>query len=155
MLRSVVLGLAVLAAASLLIMMSVTVVDVVLRVFGLPLTGAYDLVKLAGTFTLAGALPYTTAVKGHVAIEFLSQRFRRRTRAVVDGALRLGTISLFSLLAWSCFEHGNSLRHRGQVSMTLQLPEFWAAYAISASCSLVVLVTLFHLFHPDRELIPS
>lgn len=64
----------------LLTMMVVTCLDVVLRVCGVPVKGAYDVVRVAGAVTIACALPMTTAMKGHVAIEYFFQRLNRRWR---------------------------------------------------------------------------
>jgi TRAP-type C4-dicarboxylate transport system permease small subunit len=152
-LQWVVKGLASVAGAALLLMVLITTVDVVLRKFGLSLTGAYDLVKIAAAITVAAALPYTTAIKGHVAIEFFFHKLGRRGRAVVDAFMRLGGMTLFALLAWGCIDYGNSLRAKGEVSMTLQLPIFWVPYVLALSCVLVVLIKLYHLSHPGRPMI--
>lgn len=152
-LRVLVNLLAGLAGASLMLMVLVTSLDVVLRVFRISLTGAYDIVKIASAVTIAAALPYTTAVKGHVAIEYFFHKLGRRGRVVVDTFMRLLDMSLFSLLAWQSVLYGNRLKLSGEVSLTLQLPVFWVPYVIAASCGLVVLITLYHLLNPGRELI--
>lgn len=152
-LRPLVNALALLACVGLLLMVLVTTADVVLRLFRLSLTGAYDIVKIAATITIAAALPYTTAIKGHVAIEFFFHKLGRRGRMLVDGLMRLAGMALFSLLALGCIDYGNSLRAKGEVSMTLQLPIFWVPYVLAASCLLVVLVKLYHLAHPGKPLL--
>lgn len=152
-LGGVVRGLAWVAGVSLMVMILVTSAEVVLRVFRLSMTGAYDLVKIAAALTIAAGLPYTTAIKGHVAIEYFFHKLGRRGRAVVDAAMRLVAIALFSLLAWGCVDYGNSLRSKGEVSMTLQLPVFWLPYVLAGSCALVVLIKVYHLAHPGRSLL--
>lgn len=152
-LRTLVHALARVAGAGLMVMMVVTSADVVLRKLGLSLTGAYDIVKIAATITVAAALPYTTATKGHVAIEFLFHKLGRRGRVLVDALMRLGGMAFFGLLAWGCVDYGNSLRTKGEVSMTLELPIFWLPYLLAVSCALVVLVKLYHLTHPGRPMI--
>jgi TRAP-type C4-dicarboxylate transport system permease small subunit len=153
LLQRVVRGLAFVAGASLMLMVLVTTADVVLRVFSLSLAGAYDIVKIAAAITVAAALPYTTAIKGHVAIEFFFHKLGRRGRIVVDALMRSGGMVLFSLLAWGSISYGNSLREKGEVSMTLQLPIFWVPYVIAGSCLLVVLVKIYHLTHPGKPMI--
>jgi TRAP-type C4-dicarboxylate transport system permease small subunit len=145
--------LGVVSWAGLMLMVIVTAADVLLRVFRVSLTGAYDVVKIAAVVTIAAALPYTTAIKGHVAIEFLFHKLGRRGRVVVDTAMRLLVMGLFSLLAWGSVDYGNSLRAKGEVSMTLELPVFWVPYVLAFSCALVVFITLYHLLHPGREMI--
>ena len=152
-LRALVRFLGVVSGAGLLVMVLVTSLDVVLRVFRLSFTGAYDIVKIAATISVAAALPYTTAIKGHVAIEYFFHKLGRRGRIVVDILMRLGGIALFGLLAWGCVDYGNSLRAKGEVSMTLQMPIFWLPYVLAASCVLVVLIKLYHLAHPGKSLL--
>jgi hypothetical protein len=45
------------------------------------------------------------------------------------------------------------LRKSGEVSMTLQLPVFWVPHVMAFACVVVVLVTLYHLFHPGKALL--
>ncbi len=141
------------AALGLLAMMTVTCVDVILRKLGHPLPGAYDLVKVAAGLTITCALPYTTAIKGHVAVEYFHHRLGRRGRVVADTLIRLPIVAMFSLFAWQFVSYGTKLRTSGEVSMTLQLPVFWLPYVVAFACGQVVLVTLWHLSHPGKPLI--
>jgi len=152
-LRVLIKALAYVAGGGLMLMVLATSVDVILRKFSLSLTGAYDLVKIAAAITVAAALPYTTAIKGHVAIEFFFHKLGRRGRIAVDALMRFGGMVLFSLLAWGCVDYGNSLRQKGEVSMTLQLPIFWLPYVLAVSCALVVLIKLYHVTHPGKPMI--
>jgi TRAP-type C4-dicarboxylate transport system permease small subunit len=101
LLRVVVYALVAVSGASVLAIMLVTCADVILRLKWIshPFVGAYDLVKIGGTLALATALPYTTAVKGHVAIEYFFHRLNRRGRLVVDSVIRLLAMALFAFLA--------------------------------------------------------
>lgn len=152
-LRKVVMALAYVACAALMVMVIVTSIEVVLRIFRTTMTGAYDIVRIAAGLTVAAALPYTTAIKGHVAIEYFFHKLGRRGRVVVDTLMRVSAMALFSLLAWGCVDYGNSLRAKGEVSMTLQLPIFWLPYVLAASCVLVVLIKVYHLTHPGHSLL--
>jgi TRAP-type C4-dicarboxylate transport system permease small subunit len=152
-LRRLVKVLAIIAGLSLLTMVLVTCVDVVLRKLGRPLPGAYDMVKIAAGLTIACGLPYTTAVKGHVAVEYFFHKLGRRGRMVADTLMRLLIMALFSLFAWQLVHYGAGLGKRGEVSMTLQLPVFWVPYVMAFACAVVVLVTLYHLFHPGKALL--
>jgi TRAP-type C4-dicarboxylate transport system permease small subunit len=152
-LRSMVRLTAGIAGVGLLSMMTVTCLDVILRKLGHPLPGAYDLVKVAAGLTIACALPYTTAVKGHVAVEFFYHKLGRGGRVAADTLIRLPIMALFSLFTWQLISYGAKLRRSGEVSMTLQLPVFWVPYVMAFSCALVVLVTLYHLLHPGKALL--
>jgi TRAP-type C4-dicarboxylate transport system permease small subunit len=152
-LRKLVKLSAIVAGLGLLTMMLVTCADILLRVFRISFKGAYDIVKIAAAITIASGLPYTTAIKGHVAVEFFYHRLGHRGRVVADTSIRLLIMSLFVLFTWQLLRYGTSLRQSGEVSMTLQLPVFWVPYVMAFDCSVVVLVTLYHLFHPGKSLL--
>lgn len=141
------------SALAIVVMMAITCLDVILRSFGKPITGVVDIVRICAALAMAGALPYTTACKGHVAIEFFFQKLGRRGRAIVDAFNRICVIVLFGFLAMQCMKYGSTMYATNQGTTTLQWPEFWVAYVVAASCGLVCLVKVYHLFHPGRELI--
>jgi len=126
---------------------------VVMRLFGSSLTGAVDLVTLAGAVTIACALPYTTAVKGHVAIEFFFHKLSRRWRVVVDSVNRLVLIGVFALVCRECLLYGGKLYRSHEATMTLKIPIFWVPYVVALSAAMVALVVLCHLLHPGKEMI--
>lgn len=150
LLRKLVLGLAFVAGAGTVAMMLVTCVDVVARAFGHPLKGSYDIVRLLSLITLSAALPYTTAVKGHVAVEFFFNRLPPATRLVVDSIMRVLTIALFCLLTVQGVRYGQSLKASGEVMLTLGWPVFWASYVMALGCAVSALVVLQHLLHPRK-----
>lgn len=153
LLRFVVYVLVYVSGLSVFVMIGTTCADVILRRFGHPIIGAYDIVKIAGTLTLAAALPYTTAVKGHVAIEYFFHKLNHTSRIIVDIICRLLGICLFAFLSWRTIQYGNQFYETGQVSQTLQLPLFWLPYVIAVCCFVVMLVIIYNLFHPNKEMI--
>jgi TRAP-type C4-dicarboxylate transport system permease small subunit len=154
-LQVVVYALVAVSGASVLAIMLVTCADVFLRLKWInhPFVGAYDIVKIAGTLSLATALPYTTAVKGHVAIEYFFHKLSRRGRFVLDSLVRPLGMALFAFFAWRSVIYGLELHRNHQVSQTLQLPVFWVPFVIGFCCAVVVLVILNNLVHPGREMI--
>ncbi len=155
-LRGVVFGLLYLSGASVLVMIGTVCADVVLRLpwINRPFVGAYDIVRICGALTLAAALPYTTAVKGHVAIEYFFHKLNRTSRLVVDSLMRLLSMALFGFLGWRSILYGLELSRPPQrVSQTLQIPLFWVPLVIGFCCFVVVLVVLVHLLYPRREMI--
>ena len=153
LLRRVVLALVVVAGLGVLTMMVVTCAEVICRLSRSSLTGAYDIVKLVAGITMAAALPYTTAVRGHVAIEYFFHKLGRRGRRVVDAIAQVMGMALFGFLTWECVEYGLDLRRTGVVTPTLQIPVFWVPHVIGVCCAVVVLVILYNLLQPGKELI--
>lgn len=151
-LRGVVSTLGVIAGVAVVAMIVVTCIDVVGRRFGHPLKGTYDIVEILGAITIAGGLPYTTACKGHVAIEFFFQRLSRLGKVVVDTAWRTITISLFLFLTWRFIRYGLEIKASGQGTSTMGWPIFWLPWWFSLCCGVMVLVILYHLTHPGKAL---
>ncbi|MFA7693780.1 MAG: TRAP transporter small permease [Candidatus Hydrogenedentales bacterium] len=151
--RYTVMAFAAIAGLAALAMALVICIDIVARWLHHPFPGAYDIVRFLGTLVIAGALPYTTAVKGHVAVEFFFQKMHRLGRVVVDSLSRLIVMILFSTFSWQCVRHGLSLKAAREISPTLGLPMFWLSFIIAAACVLTTLVLLYKILHPGREMI--
>jgi TRAP-type C4-dicarboxylate transport system permease small subunit len=98
-------------------------------------------------------LPYTTAVKGHVAVEYFFHKLGRTNRVVADTLVRLLGMGLFVLLGWGCFQRGIDQQAAGTTTATLEIPLFWTWYVTAGCCGLVVLTIFAHLIRPGRELI--
>lgn len=152
-LRGAVVALAGLSGLGLMAMIAITCGDVIMRAFGRPIVGSYDLVRICGALTIACALPYTTAVKGHIAIEYFFHKLPPLGRIAVDTLTRLLGIALFGLLASRSALYGRQLYEAGETSQTLALPVFWIPYVIAVCCALVMLVILHHLLHPGRPMV--
>ena len=129
--------------------------DLILRLpwINVRIIGAYDIVRIAGAVSLAAALPYTTAVKGHVAIEYFFHKLNRTSRIVVDSLMRLLSMGLFGFLGWRSVRYGQELYDTHQVTQTLQWPIFWLPMIIGFCCFIVMLVIAYHLVYPRREMI--
>ncbi|NLG12642.1 MAG: TRAP transporter small permease [Lentisphaerae bacterium] len=140
------------AGVGLVVMIVATCLDVVLRRFGHPIVGVVDLVQIAACLSGACALPYTTAVKGHVAVEYFFQKFPRRSRVWIDGCMRLMAILLFLFLAYRSWVYGSYLLRKEIGTLTLQIPLFWVLWLVSVTFLVVVLVKVYNLTHPGKEM---
>lgn len=148
-------SLAILSALGVMAMIGVICLDVILRLpfINHPIPGAYDIIRITGVVAIAGALPYTTAVKGHVAVEFLYHRLSRRGRTVLNIFVQTMSIGLFSFAAWQFVQYGIALKQKNQCFQTLELPIFWMPYLIAVAFGAVVLVILYQVLNPNKELI--
>ena len=152
-LRIVVRVFLVLTNIGIMAMVLITCADILMRLLGHSIIGAYDMVRIAGTLAMACALPYTTAVKGHVAIEYFFQKLNLKGRNLVDRVLNLIGISFFSLLGYKSVRVGVDMKIRDEVTATLQVPIFWVLWIIALCCFLVALVIFYNFLQPRKELI--
>jgi TRAP-type C4-dicarboxylate transport system permease small subunit len=151
-LRLIVNLLAAVAALAIVVMILVTCVDVVGRRIGYPLKGTYDMVEMLSAIMIAGALPYTTAYKGHVAIEFILQKLSRRGRIILDLFVRSASILMFGFLTWRFIQYGQELKASGQVTLTLQWPVFWLPWWMAVCTAMMIPVLIYLFMHPEKEL---
>ena len=140
------------AALGLSVMMVLTFSDVVLRYFGYPIKGAYDIVGLSGAFAIALPIAYTQVLRGHIGIDFIVARFPKRVRGVIDTVNRVLNIGVYSLLAWQCAVYGKKLWSVGRVSETLKLPIFPFPFVVAVGCALMSVVLVIELCSTGTQL---
>jgi len=102
-------------------MMVLTVADMVLRVFGHPLAGTYEIIGWLAAAATALALGYTQVHRGHVAISLVVDRLGPRSRGVVACLTDVISLLLFSAVAWQVARYGDVLRESGSLSETLKV----------------------------------
>jgi TRAP-type C4-dicarboxylate transport system permease small subunit len=132
----------VVAGISLILLMSLTIIDVILRGFNKPILGAYELVAFAGAVAIGFSLPRTATLRGHIYVDFLIATFSRKVRNLFNIATRLLVLLLFFFIGWNLFKFGWDLQRSGEVSLTLQMPFYPVAYGVGICCFVQCLVTV-------------
>lgn len=120
--------------------MLLTVTDVVLRYFGKPILGTYELIGFSGALVIAFSLPLTAGVRGHINVDILISIFPQKARNIVNILTRLFGIGIFFLLGWNLIKYGMDLHKAKEVSMTLQLPFYPVVYVVGICCLVQCLV---------------
>lgn len=138
------------AGLALVVMMALTGADVILRAFQRPILGTYELVGLLGAVAVGFAIPQTTLQKGHVKMDFLTDRLTGRGKAWLNIVTRLVGVGLFAVAGQNLWVLGDDLRQSGEVSLTLQLPQYPVAYGVALCCLAQCLVLLAGLVEQRR-----
>jgi TRAP-type C4-dicarboxylate transport system permease small subunit len=131
------------AAAAVVGMMTLTCLDVLLRFFRHPIPGTYEIVGMLGAVFVSFSLARTSLDQGHIAVDFLVQRFPKRIQHAVE-AFNTGICALlFSVVCLQCLFYASDLKASGEVSMTLQMPihPFVFGIAVGSAMLSVVLYT--------------
>jgi TRAP-type C4-dicarboxylate transport system permease small subunit len=138
----------------LVLMMLLTSTDVILRLFGRPITGTYELISLGGAVVVAFSLPQTTRNKANVAIDFLVVGCSKSVRDAMFVFTKILGIILFMLISWYLFEKANVFYKDGFVTSTLQFPFYPVTYVLSICClieCIVLLGEIFRSFYKEAE----
>ena len=123
-------------------MMLLTSADVILRLFRHPIPGTYEVVGLLGAVVISFSLAYTSVERGHIAVEFLFQKFPKKVRFFISAINDFLCLFLFELLTWQTILMASNLKQSGEVSMTLQMPIYPFVFGISIGCGLLSITLL-------------
>ncbi|WP_272699369.1 TRAP transporter small permease [Desulfovibrio sp. Fe33] len=140
----------IIAAASLVGMAAMTGMDVFLRgAFNTPIFGCEEIVAILGVIAVGFALPYAHYQKSHIGVEILVRRLPKRVRDLLELLTNLATLFLVAVVTWRMFLYAGTLAESGEVSMNLELPEYYVVYVLSfgffvyALCLLADIVKFF------------
>ena len=132
-------------------MMLITVLDVILRVSGRPITGTYELVFLGGAVVIGCAIPMSSWEGAQVNVDFVLMSFPRTLRKVVTVITRLFGIAFFFLLGWNLFALGTELYNKEEVSLTLHVPIYPVAYVLGICAFIECLVLVSDMVMTMKE----
>ncbi|MFA5645476.1 MAG: TRAP transporter small permease [Candidatus Ratteibacteria bacterium] len=139
-------ALRLISGVALTFLMLLTIADVILRAFGKPIVGAYELVAFSGAIVIGFALPITSWHRGHIYVEFITDILPKKIRNAFHIITRLMGIIFFLLAGWNLFLVGMDLKRNQEVSLTLRLPFYPIAYGLAVSAFLLCLVLCVDIF---------
>ena len=136
-----------LGGVALVGMMALTTADVIFRYFGHPIFGAVEIVTFLATILLACAMPMTHAEKGHVGVDLVVRLLSRRGQAVNDAITGLLAFILFVLVCWQCTLYAQTMKKTGEVSMSLEFPNYIFVYVVAVAFGVLCLVIFVELMN--------
>ncbi len=132
-------------AVALTLMMGLTVCDVLLRAFGHPIMGTFEIVSQSLAIVIGFGIPKVSFDRGHVYMEFVTERLSTKGKAVLNTFTRVICILLFILISYNLIGVGNEFRLSGEVTSTIRLPFYPLAYCVGLCCFLQVFVFLYDI----------
>jgi TRAP-type C4-dicarboxylate transport system permease small subunit len=129
------------AEVILVLMMMITVIDVALRTVGTPIVGTYELVAMMGAMVVGFAIAKTSWDRGHVYVDMLIENRSEAVKNAFFICTRIFGIIIYALISWNLVKKGVLFHRSEQVSMTLRLPYYPAAFAL-AFCFFVQCLSL-------------
>lgn len=138
-------SMAVIAGITLVTVMLMTVLDVVLRYFGRPITGIYDLVALGGGIIIGCSMPLAAEKKVHVFMELGLQAYGRTARQMLSLFTRLIVFGISILVAWNLIRLGIGFRETGEVSLTIKIVYYPVAIGLGICFFIQMLVILMQI----------
>ena len=138
--------LATLAGVVLFGMMLLTSVDVAGRyLFGVPVTGGYEITTVLLACLIFLVLPLVCARGEHVTVDLLDKALPGRARRALLAAADTVSAAVLAVLAWQLFGRGLTLMGDGATTNTLRLPLAPVAFLMAGATALSAVVLLLKL----------
>lgn len=132
----------VIAGTALTFIMLLTVSDVVLRYFGKPIVGTFEMVGLGGAVAIAFGIPVTSFYRGHIFVDFFVQKFSKTGQNLVNLITRAASFAIFIWIADNLFLYSSDLLRSGEVTLTRQIPFYPIGFSIGVCCIIQCLVLI-------------
>lgn len=130
----------VISGCAITFIMLLTGADVVLRIFGHPIIGTFEMVSLAGAVVIGFGIPMTSWTRGHIFVDFLIAKFPTGVMAAINIITRLMCIGIFFLIGKNLLKYSYDLLMSGEVTLTRQLPFYPIGYGLAVCCFVQCLV---------------
>lgn len=130
-----------LSEMTLAFMLIFTLTNVVMRAFGKPIVGDFEIISFLGAVVIGFAIPYTSLYKGHIAVDFLLAMLPKRTSGWIEVATRIIGIAFFIWLAWNFVLISLDLIKTKEVTPVFRMPYYPISFGL-AFCCLAQCVTL-------------
>lgn len=112
------------AGISLTVMMLITAADVILRLFGTAIIGAYELVEFLMGITVPLALCYCEKHREHICVDLIIQKFSIGVRRWTDLITSILVLLLFITIAIMCWANVYGV-HDDQLTSSVLLLKVW------------------------------
>ena len=142
--------MSVIAGVTLVSVMLLTVTDVILRYFGRPIMGVYDLVALGGAVIIGFTIPYAAEKRIHVYMEMAQQILGPTTRKLLFSFTRIIALIISAIIAWNLVKLGTGFRETGEASLTVQIVYYPIAIGLGVCFFIQALVFVVQFFEGSR-----
>jgi TRAP-type C4-dicarboxylate transport system permease small subunit len=130
--------------AALLLMIGIACANMLLRPFGAPLKGAYELAGFLGALTIALPLGYAQITGSHIAVDVLTTHYSKKTQRMMNAISSFLCMIFFVLVSWQTAVFATTIWKRGETSETLRIIYHPFVYLVSICCGLLALVLLIN-----------
>jgi TRAP-type C4-dicarboxylate transport system permease small subunit len=141
--------MSIVAGVVLVFMVILTFIDVVMRFFGSPVPGVYEVIAYLGVAVTGFALPRASMMKTHVYVDLVIDKVSAPARKALKVFTRIIVFLMFLFAAWYFVEMGKSFIATRSVTMTLRLPFYPVVFGMAVSCLVQCLVSIYEIFEKE------
>ncbi|MBA4416743.1 MAG: TRAP transporter small permease [Syntrophus sp. (in: bacteria)] len=129
--------LVILGGIAVMALMLLATGNVVLRIFGMPYRGAYEIVSFLGAVVIAFALGFTQKRKGHIVVDILTDHFPKKVQDVIETIADIVIMVFFGIVCWQIYIWGIKIIESREVSETLKIPFYPFVFAVATGFAML------------------
>jgi TRAP-type C4-dicarboxylate transport system permease small subunit len=122
-------------------MLIFTLLGIIMRAFGKPIVGDYEVISFLGAVVVGFSVPYTSFLKGHVTVDFLLEMVSKNTSDTLRLATRILSIAMFLWMGWNFVAMSLDLIKSNEVTPVFKVPFYPISLGLAFTC-LVQCLTL-------------
>ncbi|MCK4469244.1 MAG: TRAP transporter small permease [Desulfobacterales bacterium] len=130
----------------LVMMIFLTCANILLRQFGVPVRGTFEIMGFLGAVIFAFSLGYSHEKKEHLYVSIIFDRFPEKVKKAAYVINSLVCIFFFSLVSWQLVKKALVLKNVYEVSETLRIAYYPFILVLSFGVAVLVLVFIYELF---------
>ncbi len=130
----------------LVLMIALTCTNIILRQFGLPVRGTFEIMGFLGAVIFALSLSYSHEKKEHLYVSIFFDKFPEKIKKTAQIINSFACITFFSLLSWQLLKKAIILKNVHEVSETLKLPYYPFILIFAFGVAVLVLLFIYELF---------
>lgn len=135
----------------LILMILLTCANILLRQFGLPVRGTFELMGFMGALIFALSLGYSYEKKEHLYVSILFDRFPKPLQRAARFLNSLVCSLFFGLMTWQLMKNALNLRSVQEVSETLRIPYYPVIIILALGTAFLVVRIVYELFNASGE----
>lgn len=113
-----------------------TLTDVIMRGFGKPIVGDFEVISFLGAVVIGFALPYTSMVKGHISVDAFMALLPAKLSDRIQVFTRVLAIALFLWIAWNFVLMSLDLIRNNEVTPVFRMPYYPISFGLAFCCLL-------------------
>jgi TRAP-type C4-dicarboxylate transport system permease small subunit len=121
------------AGGVLALMIVLTLVDVILRNLGRPITGSMEIIQYGGSIVFGFSIPYATWMGAQVVVDLLTQRLTPRNQVRIKAVTRIVGVLIFLFVAYHFSVYALDVKRTGELTASFKIPYYPFCFAISLS----------------------
>jgi TRAP-type C4-dicarboxylate transport system permease small subunit len=139
------------AGIILIFMAALTFADIIMRIFGRPIPGVYEVVGFLGVAVAAFVLPRSSLERAHVGVDMVYEKLSPVPKLICKVSTRILVAIFFFIGSYFFIGMAQSFIATKSVTMTLKLPFYPVVFVLMFGFLVQALVSVYQIVQKEVE----